>query len=76
MEAQKRGSAKGKRKAESTVQQTRVGRDAFFNFMKKERHEMGKVANAKLDHKVQEEISNKWRKLNNQHHHHHPPPSS
>ncbi|KAI5346637.1 hypothetical protein L3X38_014516 [Prunus dulcis] len=25
---------------------------------------MGKVANAKLDHKVQEEISNKWRKLN------------
>ncbi|BBH09748.1 UB-like protease 1A [Prunus dulcis] len=64
MEAQKRGSAKGKRKAESTVQQTRVGRDAFFNFMKKERHEMGKVANAKLDHKVQEEISNKWRKLN------------
>ncbi|BBH02430.1 Aminotransferase-like, plant mobile domain family protein [Prunus dulcis] len=60
MEAQKRGSAKGKRKAESTVQQTRVGRDAFFNFMKKERHEMGKVANAKLDHK----ISNKWRKLN------------
>ncbi|KAI5342483.1 hypothetical protein L3X38_010358 [Prunus dulcis] len=64
MEAQKRGSAKGKHKAESTVQQTRVGRDAFFNFMKKERHEMGKVANAKLDYKVQEEISNKWRKLN------------
>ncbi|BBH02562.1 hypothetical protein Prudu_013173 [Prunus dulcis] len=60
----KKGSAKGKRKAESTVQQTRVGRDAFFNFMKKERHEMGKVANAKLDHKVQEEITNKWRKLN------------
>ncbi|KAI5351423.1 hypothetical protein L3X38_004314 [Prunus dulcis] len=64
MEAQKRGSAKGKCKVESTVQQTRVGRDAFFNFMKKERHEMGKVANEKLDHKVQEEISNKWRKLN------------
>ncbi|KAI5348692.1 hypothetical protein L3X38_001579 [Prunus dulcis] len=64
MEAQKRGSVKGKRKAQSTVQQTRVGRDAFFNFMKKERHEMGKVANAKLDHKVQEEITNKWRKLN------------
>ncbi|KAI5324674.1 hypothetical protein L3X38_033747 [Prunus dulcis] len=64
MEAQKRGSAKGKCKAESTVQQTRVGRDALFNFMKKERHEMGKVANAKLDHKIQEEISNKWRKLN------------
>ncbi|BBH02167.1 Aminotransferase-like, plant mobile domain family protein [Prunus dulcis] len=55
MEAQKRGSAKGKRKAESTVQQTRVGRDAFFNFMKKERHEMGKVANAKLDHKVRDD---------------------
>ncbi|ONH94452.1 hypothetical protein PRUPE_7G017400, partial [Prunus persica] len=33
-------------------------------YKKKERHEMGKVANAKLDHKVQEEISNKWRKLN------------
>ncbi|KAI5330825.1 hypothetical protein L3X38_020951 [Prunus dulcis] len=64
MEAQKRRSAKGKRKAETTVQQTRVGRDAFFNFVKKERQEMGKVANAKLDHKVQEEISNKWRKLN------------
>ncbi|KAL6270591.1 hypothetical protein ACE6H2_027502 [Prunus campanulata] len=32
--------------------------------MKKERHEMGKVANAKLDSKVQEETVNKWRKLN------------
>ncbi|CAL8174363.1 unnamed protein product [Prunus armeniaca] len=64
MEAQKRGEAKGKRKAESNVQQSRVGRDAFFNFMKKERHEMGKVANAKLDSKVQEEMVNKWRKLN------------
>ncbi|CAL2276022.1 unnamed protein product [Prunus armeniaca] len=62
MEAQKRGSAKGKRKAESNVQQSRVGRDAFCNFMKKERLEMGKRANAKLD--IQEEIANKWRKLN------------
>ncbi|KAI5345352.1 hypothetical protein L3X38_013229 [Prunus dulcis] len=53
MEAQKTGSAKGKRKAEITVQQTRVGRDAFFNFMKKEQHEMGKVAN--LDHKVRDD---------------------
>ncbi|BBG99226.1 hypothetical protein Prudu_008841 [Prunus dulcis] len=61
MEAQKRGSAKGKHKAESTVQQTRVGEMHFFiNFMKKEQHEMGKVANAKLDSK----IANKWRKLN------------
>ncbi|CAL8149313.1 unnamed protein product [Prunus armeniaca] len=60
MEAQKRGSAKGKRKAESNVQQSRVGRDAFFNFMKKEQLEMGKGANAKLDSK----IANKWRKLN------------
>ncbi|BFG42026.1 hypothetical protein CerSpe_283000 [Prunus speciosa] len=64
MEAQKRGKAKGKRKAESNVQQSRVSRDAFFNFMKKEQHEMGKVANAKLDSKVQEGIVNKWRKLN------------
>ncbi|CAL8991941.1 unnamed protein product, partial [Prunus brigantina] len=40
------------------------GRDAFFNFMKKERLEMGKGANAKLDSKVQEENANKWRKLN------------
>ncbi|CAL8168034.1 unnamed protein product [Prunus armeniaca] len=64
MEAQKRGSAKGKRKAESNMQQSRVGRDAFFNFMKEERHEMGKMANAKLDSKMQEEIANKWRKLN------------
>ncbi|CAL8091593.1 unnamed protein product [Prunus armeniaca] len=64
MEAQKRGSAKGKRKAESNVQQSRVGRNAFFNFMKKERLEMGKGANAKLESKVQEEITNKWRKLN------------
>ncbi|CAL9021006.1 unnamed protein product, partial [Prunus brigantina] len=45
------------------------GRDAFFNFMKKERLEMGKGANAKLDSMnfvfhVQEENANKWRKLN------------
>ncbi|CAL2277077.1 unnamed protein product [Prunus armeniaca] len=33
MEAQKRGEAKGKHKAESNVQQARVGRDAFFNFI-------------------------------------------
>ncbi|CAL9028803.1 unnamed protein product [Prunus brigantina] len=64
MEAQKKGSTKGKRKAESNEQQSRVGRDAFFNFMKKQQHEMGKVANAKLDSKVQKEIANKWRKLN------------
>ncbi|CAL9021664.1 unnamed protein product [Prunus brigantina] len=56
---------KGKKcKAESNVQQSRVGQDALFNFMKKERHEMRKVANAKLDSKMQEEIAKKWRKLN------------
>ncbi|KAI5336779.1 hypothetical protein L3X38_016048 [Prunus dulcis] len=66
MEAKKRGSAKGKRKGNSNVQQSRVGRDAFFNFMKKQRHEMGKEANAKLDRKEREEIANKWRKLNPQ----------
>ncbi|CAL8175659.1 unnamed protein product [Prunus armeniaca] len=33
-------------------------------YRKKERHEMGKMANAKLDSKMQEEIANKWRKLN------------
>ncbi|CAL9017927.1 unnamed protein product, partial [Prunus brigantina] len=32
--------------------------------MKKERLEMGKGGNAKLDSKVQEENANKWRKLN------------